>query len=208
MSHEVNLQEVTLMDDVMRRSTENVENAFNSVSWNGPLNELQKRGISPYLHNMIDSYFDGRTLLVEEASIFEVTCGVPQWTNARNVETFTKETLSSIVNCLEDKEQKGSLPGCLSGTMPCESTRVSNKNSRSVLARTPPIDLLVQKRNTTEQRSNSSGENIRNNMPDRWQNRWCSNTGRATWTKTLRIRGIDTEEHTFFECPMWAPEGL
>lgn len=45
------------------------------TSRNGVLNELQKRGISPYLCNIIDSYFGKRTLMVGEASIFEITCG-------------------------------------------------------------------------------------------------------------------------------------
>ncbi|GJQ87453.1 hypothetical protein Trydic_g19217 [Trypoxylus dichotomus] len=55
-----------------------VENAFNSAPRNEVLNELQKRGISPYLFNMIDSYFDERTLMVGEARILEGSCRIPQ----------------------------------------------------------------------------------------------------------------------------------
>ncbi|GJQ70542.1 hypothetical protein Trydic_g22944 [Trypoxylus dichotomus] len=96
--------------------------------------------------------------------------------------------------------------GCLSGTTPYErktferSTRVSNENSRSgsqeaieseasealfMLAQTPLIDLLVQKRSAIDRGNDSSRENIHNIMLDRWQNRWSSNTGRAACTKIL-----------------------
>ncbi|GJQ65029.1 hypothetical protein Trydic_g7185 [Trypoxylus dichotomus] len=54
-----------------------------------------------------------------------------------------------------------------------------------VLARTPSIDLLRQKRSETEQGNDSSRENIHNIMLDRWQNRWSSDTGRVAWTKIL-----------------------
>ncbi|GJQ68248.1 hypothetical protein Trydic_g10773 [Trypoxylus dichotomus] len=94
---------------------------------------------------MIDSNFDGRTLLIGEASILEVTCGVQQGSvlgpplyntyykdileiptqlevhliayaddlgvlvtgrNVETLETLAEQTLSSVVNCLEDKELK------------------------------------------------------------------------------------------------------
>ncbi|GJQ71156.1 hypothetical protein Trydic_g1057 [Trypoxylus dichotomus] len=102
--------------------TLDVENAVNTTSWNGLLNELQKSGISPYLYNMIDSYFEGRTLLVGEASILEVACAtgsgvyfiayaddlgvVVTGRNVETLETLAEQTLGSIVNCLENKEHK------------------------------------------------------------------------------------------------------
>ncbi|GJQ67904.1 hypothetical protein Trydic_g16664 [Trypoxylus dichotomus] len=54
-----------------------------------------------------------------------------------------------------------------------------------VLALTPPIDLLVQKRSEIEQGSDSSRENIHNIMLDGLQNRWSSDIRRAAWTKRL-----------------------
>ncbi|GJQ87495.1 hypothetical protein Trydic_g19251 [Trypoxylus dichotomus] len=50
--------------------------------------------------------------------------------------------------------------------------RTASSEALFVLARTPPIDLLVQKRSETEQGSDSSRGNIHNIMLDRWQNRW------------------------------------
>jgi hypothetical protein len=54
-----------------------VENAFNSASWQLIIDELDRRNISPYIIRMIESYFSARTLAIDGSRI-EVTRGVPQ----------------------------------------------------------------------------------------------------------------------------------
>ncbi|GJQ76498.1 hypothetical protein Trydic_g2205 [Trypoxylus dichotomus] len=146
----------------------------------------------------------------------------------------------------------GCSTGRLSGTAPCEretferSSRVSHENSSSgsqedierhnfsqlalfVLARTPPLDLLVQKRSETEQKSDSSGENLCPMSEYMEQRYWAScmdqNTnmgpkaiGHGSYQAYLRRFGtsetdecnycnaVNTVEYTFFEYPTWTPE--
>lgn len=54
-----------------------VQNAFNTASWNVIIRNLKKIGISPYLRNIIASYLSDRTITVED-QILEMTRGVPQ----------------------------------------------------------------------------------------------------------------------------------
>ncbi|XP_023310320.1 uncharacterized protein LOC108917090 [Anoplophora glabripennis] len=58
--------------------TIDIKNAFNTASWTIIINELQSRGISQYLINLIYSYFEGRTIRVNKREEMEVTAGVPQ----------------------------------------------------------------------------------------------------------------------------------
>ncbi|KAJ3617034.1 hypothetical protein MTP99_009165 [Tenebrio molitor] len=51
-----------------------VENAFNSASWQLIIDELDRRNISPYIIRMIESYFSARTLAIDGSRI-EVTQG-------------------------------------------------------------------------------------------------------------------------------------
>lgn len=58
--------------------TVDVENAFNSAPWEGILKELRDRRISPYLYNIVASYFEDRMLIVGNKSKMQITGGVPQ----------------------------------------------------------------------------------------------------------------------------------
>ncbi|XP_030768120.1 uncharacterized protein LOC115891722 [Sitophilus oryzae] len=61
--------------------TLDVQNAFNSASWQIILDEMQKWGISSSLTNMVASYLSERTILIEDDTAkrhINVTSGVPQ----------------------------------------------------------------------------------------------------------------------------------
>ncbi|GJQ70928.1 hypothetical protein Trydic_g845 [Trypoxylus dichotomus] len=70
------------------------------------------------------------------------------------------------------------------------------------------------KRRVRQQGSDSSRGNIHNIMLDKWQNRMGSKAvgrqkpwfGISGADECNYCNGIDTLEHTFFECPTWAPE--
>lgn len=56
-----------------------VRNAFNTAPWNRIDDALRNRNIPRYLHSILRSYLNGRSLLVgEELRGRDVTCGVPQ----------------------------------------------------------------------------------------------------------------------------------
>ncbi|KAI5731894.1 hypothetical protein M8J77_018009 [Diaphorina citri] len=54
-----------------------VKNAFNSTPWRGILEELKRRNIPSYLINVLSSYFQDRTIIVDDIQK-ETSCGVPQ----------------------------------------------------------------------------------------------------------------------------------
>lgn len=58
--------------------TLDIKNAFNSVSWALIVNKLEGRAISPYLINIIESYFSQRTLKVTNTETTKMMAGVPQ----------------------------------------------------------------------------------------------------------------------------------
>lgn len=47
-------------------------------AWKGIMEELRRKGISKYLTNMMASYLEDRTLMVDEELPMELSCGVPQ----------------------------------------------------------------------------------------------------------------------------------
>lgn len=55
-----------------------IKNAFNSATWSKIITQLQKRGISQYLINLIESYFTERVIQITRSEKMEVTAGVPQ----------------------------------------------------------------------------------------------------------------------------------
>lgn len=55
-----------------------VQNAFNSAPWTGIIESLLRINIPPYLINIICSYFENRSLIVDTETIISTTCGVPQ----------------------------------------------------------------------------------------------------------------------------------
>lgn len=55
-----------------------VANAFNSAPWGGILQEMERKGLSPYLIRIINSYLSDRELLLPNGECMAVTCGVPQ----------------------------------------------------------------------------------------------------------------------------------
>lgn len=55
-----------------------VKNAFNSATWSGIVRELQGRGISQYLVNLVESYFFERIIQISRTTKMEMTAGVPQ----------------------------------------------------------------------------------------------------------------------------------
>lgn len=57
--------------------TLDVKNAFNSASWWKILNQLEERGVSPYLFNIVKDYFTNRTILYDNISESTST-GIPQ----------------------------------------------------------------------------------------------------------------------------------
>lgn len=58
--------------------TLDIQNAFNTVPWEGILTELKKREVAPYLYNTVASYFENRLLLIGDGLEMVVSCGVPQ----------------------------------------------------------------------------------------------------------------------------------
>ena len=55
-----------------------VKNAFNTVAWSRIIEALQSRGISPYLINLVESYFKDREIIIDKKKSIEMTAGVPQ----------------------------------------------------------------------------------------------------------------------------------
>lgn len=55
-----------------------VKNAFNSVPWQGAVRKLVRRRVSPYLVRMTGSYLNGRSVVLEDGSMMEMSAGVPQ----------------------------------------------------------------------------------------------------------------------------------
>lgn len=55
-----------------------VKNAFNTATWSKIIGQLRDRGISPYLVNLIESYFSNRVIRICRSRAIEVTAGVPQ----------------------------------------------------------------------------------------------------------------------------------
>lgn len=55
-----------------------VKNAFNTATWSKIIGQMRSRGISPYLVNVVESYFSNRVIRVNKSKTIEVTAGVPQ----------------------------------------------------------------------------------------------------------------------------------
>lgn len=58
--------------------TFDVQNAFNSATWEGIIKELKKRNVSGYMLRIIQNYLSDRNIRVGRAAKMKMTCGVPQ----------------------------------------------------------------------------------------------------------------------------------
>lgn len=64
--------------DFCALTTVDVENVFNSALWDKIIDELKNGAISPNLIAIIINYFTDRSIIVDEKTVLQVTCNVPQ----------------------------------------------------------------------------------------------------------------------------------
>lgn len=67
----------------------------------------------------------------------------------------------------------------------CSALRTESTEAISVLANMAPVDLLMQKRTTTQGKETAEKRLARENTLEKWQSRWDAMVKKGAWTKKI-----------------------